>query len=60
MEEIQKGANPDKIRPKVFKLRLDLEAQLEALLTDAQKKQWKEMLGKPVDLGVLFGGVSSR
>jgi hypothetical protein len=60
MEEIQKGANPDEIRPKVLKLRLDLEGQLEALLTDAQKKQWKEMLGKPVDLGVLFGGVSSR
>jgi hypothetical protein len=60
MEEIQKGANPDEIRPKVLKLRLDLEGQLEALLTDAQKKQWKEMLGKPVDLGVLFDGVSSR
>jgi hypothetical protein len=60
MEEIQKGANPDEIRPKVLQLRLDLEGQLEALLTDAQKKQWKEMLGKPVDLGVLFDGVSSR
>jgi hypothetical protein len=23
----------------------------EALLTDAQKKQWKEILGKPLDLG---------
>jgi gas vesicle protein len=60
MGEIQKGANPDKIRPKVLQLRLDLEIQLEALLTDAQKKQWKEMRGKPVDLGVLFDGVSSR
>ena len=59
MEEIQKGANPDEIRPKVLKLRLDLEGELEALLTDAQKKQWKEMLGKPVDLSVLFDGVSS-
>ena len=57
MEEIHKGANPDEIRPQVLKLRLDLEVQLEALLTDAQKKQWKEMLGKPVDLGVLFDGV---
>ena len=58
MEQIQKGANPDEIRPKVLQLRLDLEVKLEALLTDAQKKQWKEMLGKPVDLGVLFDGVS--
>ncbi|MGO8751163.1 MAG: Spy/CpxP family protein refolding chaperone [Thermoguttaceae bacterium] len=60
MDEIRKGANPDEIRPKVLKLRLDLEGQLEALLTDAQKEQWKEMLGKPVDLGVLFDDVSSR
>jgi len=27
-----------------------LKAEIEALLTDAQKKQWKEMLGKPLDL----------
>jgi bifunctional DNA-binding transcriptional regulator/antitoxin component of YhaV-PrlF toxin-antitoxin module len=60
MEEIHQGANPDEIRPKVLKLRLELEGQLEALLTDAQKRQWKDMLGEPVDLGVLFDGVSSR
>ncbi|MCX6898608.1 MAG: hypothetical protein NT105_07910 [Verrucomicrobia bacterium] len=60
MEEIHKGANPDEIRPKALQLRLDLEAKLETLLTDAQKKQWKEMLGKPVDLSVIYGGVSSR
>jgi hypothetical protein len=42
-----------------LKLRLDLEGQLEALLTDTQKKQWKEMLGSPVDLSVLFDGLSS-
>ena len=60
MDEIQNGANPDEIRPKALRLRLDLEAQLEALLTDSQKKQWQEMLGKPVDLGVLFDGVSAR
>jgi hypothetical protein len=57
MAEIHKGASPDVIRPKAFQLRLDLEAQLEALLTDAQKKQWKEMLGEPVDPGVLYGGL---
>jgi hypothetical protein len=60
MEEIQKGANPDEIRPKVLKDREDLEGKLESLLTDVQKKQWQEMLGKPVDLGVLFDDVSSR
>ena len=57
MGEIQKGANPEAIRPKAFQLRLDLEAQLEALLTDAQKKQWREMLGQPVDPGVIYGGL---
>ena len=60
LEEAQKGGNPEEIRPKVLKLREDLQGKLEALLTDAQKKQWKEMLGKPVDLGVLFDDVSSR
>jgi hypothetical protein len=57
MEEIHKGANPEAIRPKAFQIRLDLEVQLEALLTDAQKKQWKEMLGRPVDPGVIYGGL---
>ena len=51
------GANPDAIRPKAYQLRLELEAKLEALLTDAQKKQWKEMLGQPVDPSVIYGGL---
>jgi len=59
MGEIQKGANPDEIRPKALQVRLDLEAQLEAVLTDAQKVKWKEMLGQLVDPSVLYGGVSS-
>ena len=57
MEEVHKGVNPDEIRPKALQLRLDLEVQLETLLTDAQKKQWKEMLGQPVDLSVIYGGL---
>jgi hypothetical protein len=60
MDEIHKGADPDAIRPKVLRLRVDLEGQLEALLTDAQKKQWQEMLGVPVGLDVLFDGLSPR
>ena len=57
MAEIQKGVRPDEIRPKALQLRRDLEVQLEALLTDAQKKQWKEMLGQPVPLDVIYGGL---
>jgi hypothetical protein len=60
MEEAQKGGNADEIRPKVLKMREDLQGKLEALLTVAQKKLWKEMLGKAVELGLLFDDVSSR
>ena len=34
-----------------MQLRKNQEGKLEALLSDAQRKQWKEMLGKPLDLG---------
>ena len=60
MDEIQKGADTNEIRPKILKLRSELEGKLEDLLTDPQRKQWKEMLGEPVDLSVLFDGVQSR
>jgi hypothetical protein len=51
LKEAQSGGNPQEIRPKVMKIRKDHEGKIEALLSDAQKKQWKEMLGKPFDLG---------
>jgi len=47
MKEAQSGGNPQEIRPKVIKLRLDCQGKIEALLSDAQKKQWQEMIGKP-------------
>jgi hypothetical protein len=50
IEEAQSGGNPEEIRPKVMKIRKEHESQIEALLTDTQKKQWKEMLGKPLAL----------
>ena len=50
IEEAQSGGNPEEIRPKVMKIRKDHEQQIEALLTDTQKEQWKEMLGKPLAL----------
>jgi hypothetical protein len=33
-----------------MKVRREHEGRIEALLSDAQKKQWQEMLGKPLDL----------
>jgi hypothetical protein len=51
IKEAQSGGKPDEIGPKVMKIRKDYEGKIEAVLTDAQKKQWQEMLGKPFDLG---------
>jgi hypothetical protein len=51
MKEAQSGGDPHEIWPKILKVRKEHEGKLEALLTDAQKKQWKEMLGKPLNLG---------
>ncbi len=54
LQEVRDGGSPEEIQPKVVKIRDGLEAKLAAGLTDAQKKHWKEMLGKPVDLADLF------
>jgi len=50
MKEAQKGGNPQEIGPKIRKIRKEQEDRIEALLSDSQKKKWKEMLGKPLDL----------
>lgn len=50
MKEAQSGGDPREIRPKVIKIRKAHEARMEAALSDAQRKQWKEMLGEPVDV----------
>ncbi len=54
LQEVRDGGSPEEIQPKVIEIRDGLEAKLAAGLTDAQKKQWKEMLGKPMDLADLF------
>jgi hypothetical protein len=50
LKEAESGGDPEEIRPKVMKIRKESEGKIEALLTDDQKKQWKEMLGKPFTL----------
>jgi hypothetical protein len=50
IKEAQSGGNPEDIRPKLMKIRREHEGKIEAILTDAQKKQWQEMLGKPLEL----------
>ncbi len=51
VKEAQSGGNPDEIRPKIEQLRKDHGRKLEAVLTDAQRKPWKEMLGPSFELG---------
>ena len=51
LKQAQEGGDPQEIGPKIMKLRKEQEGKLEAVLTDVQKKQWKEMIGKPFDLG---------
>jgi hypothetical protein len=51
IEEAQQKGNPAEIGPKLMKVRREQEGKIEALLTAVQKKQWKELLGKPFDLG---------
>jgi hypothetical protein len=51
MKEAQSGGNPQEIRPRVMAIRKDHERKMEAILSDAQKKQWRMMIGNPFDLG---------
>jgi hypothetical protein len=51
IKDAQSGGNPQEIWPRIKKIRKECEVKLMDLLTDAQKKRWKEMLGKSLDLG---------
>ena len=51
MKEVESGGKPEEIRPKVLKVRKEHEGRIEAFLTDGQKRQWKEILGEPLDVG---------
>jgi hypothetical protein len=46
-KEAQSAGKPEGIRSKVMAIRKEHEGKIEATLTDAQKKQWREMLGEP-------------
>jgi hypothetical protein len=51
IKELESGGNPEEIMPKIMKARKAHEGRIEIILTDAQKERWREMLGKPLDLG---------
>jgi len=50
MKEAQSRGSPEEIMPKIMHLRKDHESQVETILSGAQKKQWRKMLGKPLAL----------
>jgi hypothetical protein len=49
-KEAQSGGDPREIWPKIMKIRRQFEERIVALLTDSQKKQWKERVGKALNL----------
>ena len=52
IKESKSARNPgkmDEIRLTVIKLRTDCLGKMTDLMSDAQKKQWQEVLGKPFD-----------
>lgn len=52
IKESKSVGNPEKmeeIRLTVIKLRTDCLGKMVALMSDVQKEQWREMIGKPVD-----------
>ncbi len=50
IKDAESGGNPQEIRPKIMKIRREHEGRIEALLSDAQQKQWRAILGKPFAL----------
>ncbi len=45
----ESGGNPEEFRLAVIKLRPGFLGKTEALMSDAQKKQWQKMIGKLYD-----------
>ena len=51
IKDAGKEPKPEELMPKVMKIRKEHADKIEAQLTETQKNQWKELLGKPFDLG---------
>ncbi len=49
-KEAQSGGNAEEIWPKIMKIRREHEGRIVDLLTDSQKKQWQEKVGKSLNL----------
>ncbi len=49
-QKAQSSSNREEIQKEAAKIHSEQEGRIEALLSDAQKKQWKEMIGKLLKL----------
>jgi hypothetical protein len=50
LREARSSGDREGVRLKATKIYENQEEKIEAILNEAQKKQWKEMLGKPFDV----------
>ena len=46
----------DELIPDMTKMSKDFMAKAEKVLTDSQQKEWKELVGKPFEVRMDFGG----
>jgi hypothetical protein len=51
IQEAGKDPKPEEILPRVRKIRKEYAGKLEALLSAGQIQAWKDLLGKPLELG---------
>jgi hypothetical protein len=51
LREAQQGGKREAMPPLMKKVRKEQVDRIEGLLSEAQKQRWKELLGKPLDLG---------
>jgi hypothetical protein len=49
LKDAQTGGNPQEIGPKIMKIRQEHADRIEAILSNAQKKQWREIRGQPLE-----------
>jgi hypothetical protein len=51
INEAESAGNPAEIMPRIMKVRREHESRVAAILTEAQRSQWRKLLGKPFDFG---------
>lgn len=50
VKKAQSGGNPAEILPKVMRIRRDHESRIQAVLSEAQREEWRKLVGKPFEV----------